>query len=83
MKRVNMHEAKTHLSRLVEEAVNGEEVVIARAGRPLVTLVPYVEKKQLRKPGGWEGKVWISDDFDDPMPEFEDAFYNGPVFPEE
>jgi prevent-host-death family protein len=79
-----MHEAKTHLSRLVDEAVNGEEVVIARAGRPLVTLVPYTEKKKkLRKPGGWEGKVWISPDFDDPLPEFEDEFYNGPVFPEE
>jgi prevent-host-death family protein len=83
MKRVNMHEAKTHLSRLVDDAINGEEVVIARAGRPLVTLVPYVAKKKARTPGAWKGKVWISPDFDDPLPEFEDAFYNGPIFPPE
>jgi len=76
-----MHEAKTQLSRLVDEAVNGEEVVIAKAGRPLVTLVPWVEKKKPRTPGAWKGKVWISPDFDDPLPEFEDAFYNGPIFP--
>ena len=61
-----MHEAKTQLSRLVDEAVNGEEVVIAKAGRPLVTLVPWVEKKQPRTPGAWKGKVWISPDFDEP-----------------
>ena len=78
-----MHEAKTHLSRLVEEAANGEEVVIAKAGRPVAKLVPYAPPKKLREPGGWEGKVWISPDFDDPMPEFEDEFYNGPIFPDE
>ena len=55
-----MHEAKTHLSRLVEEAANGEEVVIAKAGRPVAKLVPYAPPKKLREPGGWEGKVWIS-----------------------
>jgi prevent-host-death family protein len=83
MKQVNMHEAKTHLSRLVDEAAAGEEVVIAKAGRPLVKLVPYVAERTPRRPGGWEGQVWISPDFDDPLSEFEDAFYNGPIFPEE
>lgn len=76
-----MHEAKTHLSRLVDDVANGEDVVIAKAGKPVAKLVPFVETAKPRKPGSWKGKVWISPDFDDPMPELEDAFYNGPVFP--
>jgi prevent-host-death family protein len=82
MKQVNMHEAKTHLSRLVDEAAAGEEVVIAKAGRPLVKLVPYVPDRKPRQPGGWEGQVWISPDFDDPLPEFEESI-NAPIFPPE
>ena len=79
-----MHEAKTHLSRLVEEAANGEEVVIARAGRPVAKLVPYVAPKKppRRKPGSWKGKVWIAPDFDDWTPELEEMFYGGPVEPD-
>ncbi len=61
---VNMHEAKTHLSRLVERAAAGEEIVIARAGKPAARLVPYEQPKQPRKLGGWKGKVWIAPDFD-------------------
>jgi prevent-host-death family protein len=63
MKVVNIQIAKTNLSRLVEEAVNGESVVIARAGRPLVKLIPCRSENTLREPGDWKGKLWMSDDF--------------------
>ena len=69
MKITNIHEAKTHLSRLIESVIAGEEVVIAKAGKPLVKLIPYEEIKQPRQPGGWEGKVTMSDDFDDELPQ--------------
>lgn len=65
----NMHEAKTHLSRLAERASNGEEIVIARSGRPLAKLVPIGPAKPRRKLGLAKGEIWISDDFDDPLPE--------------
>lgn len=81
MVQVNMHEAKTRLSQLVELVNQGEEVVIARAGKPAARLVPVEAPKKRRKGGIWKGKVWIAPDFDAPMPEFEDLFYNGPVFP--
>ncbi len=64
MRQVNMHEAKSHLSALVEEVLAGGEVIIARAGKPLVRLVPYNTKKELREPGRWRGKLWVADDFD-------------------
>jgi prevent-host-death family protein len=64
MHQVNMHEAKSNLSALVEEALAGGEVVIARAGKPLARLVPYHPWKEPRKPGRWKGKLWVSDDFD-------------------
>jgi prevent-host-death family protein len=73
---VNIHEAKTHLSRLVEKAAAGEEVIIGKAGKPMVRLIPYKELQQRkRKPGGWEGKAWISPDFDLPDKEIEKLFY--------
>ncbi len=72
---VNIHDAKTNLSKLVEKAMAGEEVVIAKAGEPMVTLTPIVKTKPKRKPGTAKGKVWISDDFNDPLPEFEKLFY--------
>ncbi len=62
---VNVHEAKTHLSRLLERVASGEEIVIAKAGRPVARLVPYSEEDEPRTPGGWEGRVWIADDFDE------------------
>ena len=67
MKIANIHEAKSNLSRLIESVLAGEEVVIAKAGKPLVRLVVYQEKKP-RTPGGWEGQVAISSDFDDELP---------------
>lgn len=68
--KVNLYEAKTKLSSLVERAANGEEIVIAKAGKPKARLVALEQlKKPLRVPGGWEGKVWIAPDFDDPLPD--------------
>jgi prevent-host-death family protein len=64
---INLHAAKTQLSRLVEEAASGKEIIIAKAGKPKARLVPLADHA-LRKPGGWEGKVWVADDFDEPLP---------------
>ena len=66
---VNMHEAKTHLSRLAERASGGEEIIIARSGRPLAKLVPIEREHQPRKLGLWKGRVLIHEDFDAPLPE--------------
>ena len=68
MKIANIHEAKSQLSKLVESALAGEEIIIAKAGKPLVRLIPYQENQQPRTPGGWEGKVIMSDDFDEELP---------------
>ena len=65
---VNIHEAKTHLSRLIERVSSGEEIVIAKAGRPVAKLIAYEEEEAPRTLGGWEGRVWIADDFDE-LPE--------------
>lgn len=61
---VNMHQAKTSLSRLVARALAGEEVVIARNGEPLVRLVPVSKERQPRVPGRGKGKIWIGPDFE-------------------
>lgn len=71
---VNMHEAKTHLSRLVKRAADGEDVVIAKAGRPVARLVPYEADDAPRQLGGWKGRVWIADDFDELPPDLLAAF---------
>lgn len=63
---VNIHAAKTHLSRLVERVERGEEFVIARAGRPVARLVPYRPRREPRKPGLWKGQIWLADDWDAP-----------------
>ncbi len=70
----NIHEAKTHLSRLVERAEAGEEVVIARAGKPVARLVPFKERRGPRRPGVWRGKVRIAPDFDELPPDLLEAF---------
>jgi prevent-host-death family protein len=64
MERANIHEAKTHLSRLVERAASGEEIIIAKAGKPMAKLVPYREDEGPRQPGYWRGRVEIREDFD-------------------
>ena len=68
MKSVNIHEAKTHLSRLVERVQAGEEIIIAKNGVPLARLVPLQAQTTPRRPGGWEGRIVIADDFDAPLP---------------
>ncbi len=65
---VNLYEAKTRLSELVDRASAGEEIVIAKAGSPKARLVPLAPPAKPRRPGGWEGKVWVADDFDAPLP---------------
>ena len=82
MKTVNIHEAKTHLSRLVEEAAKGEGFVIAKAGKPMVRVVPLEEapaeepKKKKRRIGFLEGQFSVPDDFDTMFAkEIEEMFY--------
>ncbi len=73
---VNMHEAKTELSRLVERALKGEDIVIARAGVPAVRLVP-VRNRGTRTLGQWKGRIEMSDDFDAPLSEEELTAWEG------
>ncbi len=65
MVKVNIHEAKTTLSKLVRQLENGEEIVIARAGVPVAKLVPYVAPTEQRQLGGFEGQIHVADDFDE------------------
>ncbi len=75
MRKVNIYEAKTHLSQLVEAAAAGEEIVIAKAGKPLARLVPLRDGKGPRKLGCLAGRFHVSDDFDAPLPDdIQDAF---------
>jgi prevent-host-death family protein len=72
----NVHEAKTHLSRVLERVAAGEEVIIAKAGKPVAKLVPLREGK--RRPGRLKSKVRIGPDFDAPLPEpLKEAFRGG------
>lgn len=69
MRIVNIHEAKTHLSRLVDEVSAGQEIVIAKAGKPLARLVPWRADGKRRKLGILAGKFTVPDDFDAPLPQ--------------
>lgn len=71
---VNIHDAKTRLSKLLEQAQSGEDVIIARAGTPIARLIPYVQpKRKIAPPGGMEGEIWIADDFDAPIDDLFDC----------
>ena len=73
---VNVHEAKTHLSRLLQRVAMGEEVVIAKAGTPVAKLVPITMTPKKRILGSAKGEFVVPDDFNDPLPkEIEDLFY--------
>ena len=61
----NIHDAKTHFSKLVERAEAGEEIVIGRAGKPVAKLVPYAAPRPDRVPGALRGRIWIAPDFDE------------------
>jgi prevent-host-death family protein len=63
---VNIHEAKTHLSRLIERVEAGEEITLARAGRPVARIVPFRPKREPRMPGILKGKIWLAPDWDSP-----------------
>lgn len=81
---VNIHAAKTHLSRLIDRAAAGEEIIIARAGKPVARLGPLVTARVRRQPGLLKGRLRIADDFDAPLPEEQlRAFYEGSVVPVE
>ncbi len=69
MLKVNIHDAKTHLSKLAEQAGAGEEIIIAKSGRPLARLVPLERDSVVRKKGLLKGKIIISDNFDQPLPD--------------
>jgi prevent-host-death family protein len=76
MQITNIHEAKTHLSKLVERVVAGEEIIIGKAGKPVARLVPYKEPKSPRlKPGSMKGKIKILPGFDEADKEIEALFY--------
>ena len=70
MQIVNIHDAKTQLSRLLEQVQSGEDVVIAKSGTPIVRLVPYAApKRKIAPPGAMAGEIWIADDFNAPVDE--------------
>ena len=66
---VSLYEAKTHLSALVDRAAAGEEIVIAKSGKPKARLVPLDDTRPLREPGRGRGRWKVADDFDEPFPE--------------
>ena len=78
---VNIHEAKTHLSRLLERVAAGEEIVIARAGAPIARLVPWLPIEAARKPGALRGAIVLHDDFDAPLPDSLAAAFRGDLGP--
>ncbi len=69
MKTVNVHEAKTHLSRLLSRVAGGEEIVISKAGKPVAKLVPLSDSRREQSMGMDRGRAWISEDFDAPLPD--------------
>lgn len=70
----NMHEAKTRLSQLVQQAADGQEIIIAKAGKPVACLVAYRRPQAARKPGYWRDRVQIQSDFDTLPAELASAF---------
>lgn len=74
MQHINIHDAKTHLSRIIEAVCAGDEIVICKAGLPLVQLSPYKQTPQKRKPGSLKGKIKIAKDFDSLPADFKSYF---------
>jgi prevent-host-death family protein len=66
---VNIHQAKTQLSKLIERVSAGEEIVIAKGGKPVARLAPLARRTKPRKPGALKGKIRIAEDFDAPLPD--------------
>ena len=79
MTKFNIHQAKTQFSRLVELAAGGEEVIIAKSGKPVARLVSYTLKGTVRRPGSMRGRIRIKKNFDAPLPKnLIDAFEGKP-----
>ena len=74
---VNVHEAKTHLSRLLVRVAGGEEIVIARGGTPVARLTAVAQARTRRTPGALKGRMQLADDFDGPLPEDELDVWEG------
>lgn len=81
MQIVNIHDAKSNLSRLIEKTSKGEEIIIAKAGKPVAKLSAYKEKPKPRKMGLWKGKISIPDNFNDEDEEINKLFYEGQIEP--
>jgi prevent-host-death family protein len=81
--RVNIHEAKTHLSRLVDRAAAGEEIIIGRAGKPVAKLVAYRQSVARRRLGQWSGLARMVADFDETDAETVRLFEEGDLFPKD
>jgi prevent-host-death family protein len=77
MHTINIHEAKTQFSKLVESVSQGEEIIIAKAGKPAAKLVPIQKKPPIRKPGSMKGKIRIASDFNAPLPKDVLALFEG------
>jgi prevent-host-death family protein len=69
---VKVHEAKTNFSKLLKAVEEGDEVIVHRGDVPVAKLVPYEAESGVRGFGAMKGRIWMSDDFDDPLPEFEE-----------
>jgi len=77
MKQVNLHEAKTHLSRLIQEVESGKVITIAKAGKPVATLSPIGDKRRVRKLGLLDGKFRIPENFNAPLPKSVQRAFEG------
>ena len=66
---VNIYEAKTKFSKLIGQAIAGQEIIIAKSGKPVAKIVPFEKPAQDRVPGSAQGKITIADDFDAPLPD--------------
>lgn len=79
MQSVNIHEAKTRFSKLLEEVQKGEEIIIAKAGRPIAKLMSYTPARpKVAPPGSMEGEAWCADDFDEPLATLFECLEDGP-----
>ncbi len=76
-KMYNIHEAKTYFSELVHETESGKEILIARAGKVVAKLIPFREKPRKRKLGAFQGEIWMSEDFNAPLPPDIQKFFEG------
>ena len=81
---INIHEAKTHFSKLIQQVEQGNSVVIGRNGTPIAVISSYDPERSPLSPrqgGQLKGQIWMSPDFDAPDPEIERLFYEGDIFP--